>query len=70
MDNGKTAFAIFGIIVFITIFCAVLALVNMWLWNYVAVSALTVAKPIDYWVALTSTLFGCGLFRFVSRKSE
>jgi hypothetical protein len=33
----------------------------MWIWNYAVVSAVTVVKPIGYWVAFWLMMF-CGTF--------
>ena len=42
---------ILGLIV-IAVFAALFAFPFMWLWNFSVVAALTIAKPIDYPVAL------------------
>lgn len=40
----------------------------MWLWNYAVVGAITVAKPIEYWVAYWLMTFVS--FFLVSRSSS
>jgi hypothetical protein len=52
---------ILTLFVFFVVVAAVLSLLMawpfMWLWNYAVVSALTVAKPIGYWVAFWLLMF-------------
>jgi hypothetical protein len=40
-----------GVLLFVTVATLLFAFPFMWMWNYAVVSALTVAKPISYWVA-------------------
>lgn len=48
-------FAFFGLLLVVFVVAAVISLLLawpfMWMWNYAAVAALTVAKPITYWPA-------------------
>jgi hypothetical protein len=37
--------------------CLLLTWPFMWIWNYSVVAALTIANPIDYWVAFYLMLF-------------
>lgn len=37
--------------------CLLVAWPFMWVWNYAVVSAVTIAKPINYWVAFWLSLF-------------
>lgn len=37
--------------------CLLVAYPFMWIWNYAVVAAITIAKPIEYWVAYWLMLF-------------
>ena len=50
-------FGFFVIIILVALITLVLAFPFMWLWNYAVVAAISVAKPIDYWVAYCLMLF-------------
>lgn len=57
-----------GVLCFVACVCLLLALPFMWIWNYAVVSALTIAKPINYWVAFWLMLFVS--FFFVSKNQS
>lgn len=61
-------FAIFLFVVgFVIALSLLLAFPFMWMWNYAVVAAISVAKPIDYWVAFTLMVF---ISAFVSSSSS
>ena len=55
------------VIVFVTAISLLLAYPFMWMWNYAVVKAVSVANPIDYWVAFTLMIF---ISLFISSSSS
>ncbi len=53
----KLVVVIFGLVALAFGICFVIALPFMLLWNFAVVSAISVAKPISYWVAFWLMLF-------------
>lgn len=49
--------AILGLIAVVVGIALLMAWPFMWGWNYAVVSAISVANPIDYWVAFVLMLF-------------
>lgn len=54
---GATTVGVAAGVAILAVFSLVLAWPFMWMWNYAVVSALTIAKPIGYWVAFWLMLF-------------
>lgn len=69
----KIAGIIGSVIVLSAATCLLMAWPFMWIWNYAVVSAVTVTKPIGYWVAfwlmLFVSLFVAGSKSSVSRSA-
>jgi len=69
----KIAGIIGSMIVLSVAMCLLMAWPFMWIWNYAVVSAVTVTKPIGYWVAfwlmLFVSLFVAGSKSSVSRSA-
>lgn len=58
-----------GIVVFVVGLLLILAWPFMWMWNFAVVAAITVANPVDYWVAFCLMMFIC-LFVAGSKGSK
>jgi hypothetical protein len=46
-----------GVSTFVVVFGALVAVPFMLMWNHAVVSAITIAKPIGYWVSFGLTIF-------------
>ena len=53
----KIALIVFGVIAFAIVFGLLLAWPFMWIWNYAVVAAVSVTKPIGYWIAFWLMMF-------------
>lgn len=66
-NASEIAAFLIGVMFMTAVLMLLLAWPFMLIWNYAVVSALTVAKPIDYWVAFWMMSF---LALFVSRAGS